>query len=101
MSRGNGTRTHHLRVMNPASCQLLYPAIVSYKVMVGFEPTIAVLQTADLTTCPHDHDNRSRKDRTLNFWFWRPMFYQLNYTPKTTTSAGLEPAHHSQMDSSD
>lgn len=43
---------------------------------------------------------RGRRTRTLGIWFWRPTFYQLNYTPKAiklvklVPGAGIEPATH-------
>ena len=27
---------------------------------------------------------RGSRTRTHDTWFWRPMFYQLNYTPRTS-----------------
>ncbi len=30
---------------------------------------------------PSFSDSRDRRTRTLDIWFWRPTFYQLNYIP--------------------
>ena len=37
---------------------------------------------------PHRNEtfNRDRRTRTLDIWFWRPTFYQLNYIPLSSFS---------------
>ena len=47
-------------------------------------------------------DSRGRRTRTLDIWFWRPTFYQLNYAPIyfqnfTQTLKNVQPSFGSPM----
>ena len=41
---------------------------------------------------PMGFNGRSRRIQTLDTWFWRPLLYQLSYTPTMAESTGFEPA---------
>ena len=47
----------------------------------GFEPANAGVRDRCLTTWRHPNIGRGKANRTLNLRFWRPLLYQLSYTP--------------------
>ena len=59
--------------------------------MTGIEPAWSLklhkdLNLARLPIPPHPQNlvnnyGRGRRTRTLGTWFWRPLLYQLSYTP--------------------
>ena len=54
--------------------------------VAGFEPAAHWSQTSCATKLRYTpiHLGRGRRTRTLGTWFWRPLLYQLSYTPKKT-----------------
>ena len=55
--------------------------------VAGFEPAAHWSQTSCATKlrytpiCLSENIGRGRRTRTLGTWFWRPLLYQLSYTP--------------------
>ena len=54
--------------------------------VAGFEPAAHWSQTSCATKLRYTpilifYIGRGRRTRTLGTWFWRPLLYQLSYTP--------------------
>ena len=62
--------------------------------VAGFEPAAHWSQTSCATKLRYtpkvnDQNGRGRRTRTLDTWFWRPLLYQLSYTPANGGEDGI------------